>query len=48
MELKPTQNSCKSQLYNLPIWLFHDKTAKTDSRLKYEFGNSGKTHSHLI
>ena len=39
---------CKSQLYNLPIWLFRDKTPKTDSRLKREFGNNGKTHSHLI
>ena len=39
---------CKSQLYNLPIWLFRDKTPKTDSRLKREFGNIGKTHSHLI
>ena len=41
-------HSCKLQLYNLPLWLFHDKTPKTDSRLKREFGNSGKTHSHLI
>ena len=48
MELKPTQNSCKLQLYNLPLWLFCDKTPKTDSRLKREFGNSGKTHLHLI
>ena len=48
MEPNPTQNSCKSQLYNLPLWLFCDKTPKTDSRLKREFGNSGKTHSHLI
>ena len=39
---------CKSQLYNLPIWLFRDKTPKTDSRLKCKFGNNGKTHSHLI
>ena len=48
MELKPTQISCKSQLYSLPFWLFHDKTPKTNSRLKREFGNNGKTHSHLI
>ena len=47
IELKPTQNSCKLQLYNLLIWLFYDKTSKTDSKLKREFGNNGKTHSHL-
>ena len=41
-------HSCKLQLYNLPFWLFPDKTPKTDSRLKYEFRNNGKTHSHLI
>ena len=41
-------HSCKLQLYNLPFCLFCDKTPKTDSRLKREFGNSGKTHSHLI
>ena len=40
--------SCKLQIYNLPLWLFRDKTPKTNSRLKREFGNSGKTHSHLI
>ena len=39
---------CKSQLYSLPLWLCRDKTPKTDSRLKREFGNSGKTHSHLM
>ena len=27
-ELKPIQNCCKSQLYNLPLWLFCDKTTK--------------------
>ena len=49
MELKPKKtNSCKLQLYNLSLWLFRDKTPKTNSRLKREFGNSGKTHSHLI
>ena len=41
-------HSCKLQVYNLLLWLFHDKTPKTNSRLKREFGNSGKTHSHLI
>ena len=41
-------HSCKLQLYNLPLWLFRDKIPKTDSRLKRKFGNSGKTHSHLI
>ena len=25
-KLKPTQYSWKSQLYNLPLWLFYDKT----------------------
>ena len=39
---------CKSQLYNLPLLLFRDKTPKTNSRLKREFGNNDKTHSHLI
>ena len=47
-ELKPKQISCKSQLYNLPLWLFRDKTPKTNSRLKREFENIGKIHSHLI
>ena len=42
------QHICKSQLYSLPFWLFRDKTPKTDSGLKREFGNNGKTHSHLI
>ena len=41
-------HSCKLQLYNLPLWLFRDKTPKKNSRLKREFGNSGKTHSRLI
>ena len=35
------------QNYN-QIWLLRDKTPKTESRLKYEFGNIGKTLSHLI
>ena len=47
-KLKPTQNSCKSQLYSLSLWLFCDKTLKTYSGLKHEFGNNGKTHSYLI
>ena len=42
------KHSYKLQLYNLPLWLFRDKTHKTDSRLKREFESSGKTHSHLI
>ena len=46
-ELKPTQYSWKSQLYNLPFWLFRDKTPKQTLDLKHEFGNTGKTHSHL-
>ena len=33
-ELKPTQNSWKSQLYNLPFWLFRDKTPKQTLDLK--------------
>ena len=41
-------HSCKLQLYNLPFWLFCGKIPKIDSRLKHEFENSGKTHSHLI
>ena len=41
------KHSCKSQLYNLPLWLFMTKHPKIDSRLKHEFGNNGKTHSHL-
>ena len=43
-----TIHICKLQLYDLPLWLFRDKTPKTDSRLKREFGNIGKTPSHLI
>ena len=41
-------HSCKLQLYNLPLWLFYGKIPKIDSKLKHEFENSGKTHSHLI
>ena len=47
MELKPTKASWKSQLYNLPLWLFRDNL-QTDSKLKCEFGNIGKTYSHRI
>ena len=39
--------SFKSQLYNLPLWLFCDKTPKQTLDLKREFGNRSKTHSHL-
>ena len=46
--IKANTKNCKSKLYNLPLWLFRYKTPKTDSRLKREFENSGKTHSHLI
>ena len=41
-------HSCKLQLYNLSLWLFCGKIPKIDSKLKHEFENSGKTHSHLI
>ena len=27
-EIKPTQYSWKSQIYNLPLWLFRNKTSK--------------------
>ena len=47
-ELKPTQYSWKSQRYNLPLWLFRDKISKQTFKLKHEFGNIGKTCSHLI
>ena len=46
--IKEQKHNCKLQLYNLPLWLFRDKTPKTDSRLKRKFGNSGKTYSRLI
>ena len=41
------KHSCKSQLYNLPLWLFCDKTPKQTLGLKREYENKGKTHSHL-
>ena len=43
-KLKPTQYSCKSQFYNLPLWLFHYKTPKQTLDLIVSLG----THSHLI
>ena len=49
MKLKPTKkHSCKSKFYNLPIWLFRDKTLKQNLNLKGELGNRGKTYSHLL
>ena len=41
------KHSCKSQFYNLFIWLFCDKTPKQTLDLKREYGNEDKTHSHL-
>ena len=38
-ELKPTQNSCKSQHYNLPFWLFRDKTPKQTLDLNVSLGH---------
>jgi len=38
MELKPIQNSCKSQLYNLSLWLFYDKTPKQTLDLNVSLG----------
>ena len=38
LELKPTQNSCKLQLYNLPLWLFCDKTPKQTLDLNMSLG----------
>ena len=40
-------HSCKSQLYNLPLGLFYDKTPKQTLDIKCEFGNRSKTYSHL-
>ena len=37
-ELEPTQVSWKSQLYNLPFWLFHDKTPKQTLDLNVSLG----------
>ena len=39
-------HSCKLQLYNLPLWLFRDKTHKTESRLNVSLGTMVKlTHT---
>ena len=46
--IKANKNIVLNYNYNLPLWLFRDKTPKTNSKLKCEFENSGKTHSHLI
>ena len=35
------------QPYNLPLWLFRDKTLKQTLDLTYELGIVAKTHSHL-
>ena len=44
-ELKPTKASWKSQLYNLPLWLFHDKTLKQTLDLNVSLGTKAKlTH----
>ena len=49
MELKPTKHIVVNYNFTIsPFWLFRDKTPKTNSRLKCEFGNSGKSHSHII
>ena len=46
LELKPTQNSWKSQLYNLPLWLFRDKTPKQTLDLNMGLGTQAKlTHT---
>ena len=45
-ELKPTKASWKSQLYNLPLWLFHDKTPKWTLDLNVSLGTETKlTHT---
>ena len=45
-ELKPTQASWKSQLYNLLLWLFHDKTPKQILDLNVGLGTKAKlTHT---
>ena len=41
-ELKPTKASWKSQLYNLPLWLFHDKTLKQTLGLNVSLGTKAK------
>ena len=37
-KLKATQYSWKSQLYNLPLWLFCDKTPKQSLNLNVSLG----------
>ena len=45
-ELKLTKNSWKSQLYNLLLWLFHDKTPKQTLDLHMSLGTQAKlTHT---
>ena len=45
-ELKLTQYSLKSQLYNLPLWLFRDKTPKQTLNLNVSLGTWAKlTHT---
>ena len=41
-ELKPTKASWKSQLYNLPLWLLHDKTPKQTLDLNVSLGTEAK------
>ena len=38
MKLKPTQYSWKSQLYNLSLWPFRDKTPKQTLDLNVSLG----------
>ena len=46
MELKPTKAGWKSQLYNLPLWLFRDKTPKQTLDLNLSLGTEAKlTHT---
>ena len=46
IELKPIKASWKSQLYNLPFWLFHDKTTKQTLDLHVSLGTEAKlTHT---
>ena len=45
-EYKPTKHSCKLQLYNLPLWLFRDKTLKQTLDLNVSLGTKAKlTHT---
>ena len=48
-ELKPTKHIVVNYNFTIsPFGYSVTNPLKTDSRLKHEFGNSGKTHSHLI